>query len=102
MKEKNEIGKISFDFNKKELEEIVSAGKVGAFVDKATELFRQNLKAELVNSVAAGSTALFRYDDDEYGTGPKGPFPHVFAELESIVNRIKQIEVLFEINKEQI
>lgn len=90
--ERREIGKISFNIDEKELDQIVSTGKLGTFVEKATELFRQNLKAELVNRVAAGSTSLIRFDDDEYGTGPVGPFPHVFAELETILNRVKEIE----------
>jgi hypothetical protein len=99
MKERKELGKISFDFDKKQLEEIASAGNLGVFVEKATELFRQNLKAELVNSVSSGSTSLVRFDDDEYGTGPKGPFPHIFAELETITNKIKEIEVFVKYNR---
>lgn len=97
---RNEIGKISFEFNKKELEEIANSGKLGVFVEKATELFRQNLKAELVNNVSSGSTFLARFADDEFGTiGPRGPFPHIFAELETITNKIKEIEVFSKLNR---
>lgn len=91
--ERKEIGKISFNLDEKELDHIVSTGRLGTFVERATELFRQNLKAELVNRVAAGSTSLVRFDDYEYGTGPIGPFPHVFAELETLLNRVKEIEI---------
>jgi hypothetical protein len=93
MNENFEIGKISFNFDKKELERITQTGKLGAFVEKATELFRQSLKGELVNNAASGATSLFRFDDDEYGTGPRGPFPHIFAELDVIAQRIKNIEI---------
>ena len=94
------IGKISFEFDKKELEKIANSGKLVAFVEKATDLFRQNLKAELVSSVSSGSTSLVYLDDDEYGTGgPIGPFPHIFAELETITNRIKEIEVFGKLNR---
>jgi hypothetical protein len=99
VKEKNEIGKISFEFDEKELKLISNSGRLGIFVEKATELFRRNLKAELVNSVASGSTSLVRFDDDEYGTGPIGPFPHIFAELEALTGKIKEIEVLFKHNR---
>lgn len=99
MKERNEIGKISFEFDEKELEEIATAGKLGAFVEKATDLFRQNLKAELVSNVSSGSTSLVRIDGDDYGSGgPIGPFPPIFAELESIASRVKKMEVLIKHN----
>jgi hypothetical protein len=94
METKNIIGTLRFEMDKKQLDEIASTGKLGVFVEKATELFRHSLKAELVNSVASGSVSLVRFEDDEYGTGPKGPFPHVFAELEAIASRMKNIEVL--------
>ncbi len=95
MKRSTEIGKISFQFDKKQLEEIANAGKLGVLVDKATELFKRNLKAELVSSVSSGSTSLVRFEGDEFGSGgPIGPFPHVFSELESITSRIKVLETL--------
>ncbi len=98
MEAKNVIGTLRFEIDKKQLEEIAGTGRLGAFVEKATDLFRQNLKAELVNSVASGSMSLVRFDDDEYGTGPRGPFPHFFAELDAISERIKAIEVLVKHN----
>lgn len=97
METKNVIGTLRFEIDKKQLDEIANTGKLGVFVEKATDLFRRNLKAELVNSVSSGSMSLVRYDYDDFGTGPIGPFPHVFAELEAIASRIKTIEVL--INK---
>ena len=94
MESRNSIGRISFELDKEELQRIADAGQLGDFVDKATELFRRNLKAELINSVAAGSTTLVRLDGDDYGTGPIGPFPHVFAELDRISTRLAEIELL--------
>lgn len=94
MEHKNLIGTLRFEIDKKQLDEIATTGKLGDFVEKATELFRQNLKAELVNSVSSGSMSLLRFENDEYGTGPRGPFPHFFAELEAISKRIQSIEVL--------
>ncbi|MCP4978030.1 MAG: hypothetical protein GY931_17920 [Maribacter sp.] len=95
----NEIGKIGFEFDKKQLGDIANAGKLGDFVEKATSLFRQNLKAELVNSASSGSTSFARYDDWEFGTvGPIPPNWPLFEELESIVSRIKNIEVLVNLN----
>jgi hypothetical protein len=44
MKVRNEIGKISFDFKKDEIEAIVASGDLEVFVNKATELFKYNLK----------------------------------------------------------
>jgi hypothetical protein len=94
MRKKNEIGKISFEFNKAEIEAIATKGDLSAFVDKATELFRLNLKAELVNGVSSGSTSLVAYDD-RYGTGPKGPFPHIFKEIDMLkANLFEEIHVL--------
>jgi hypothetical protein len=55
MKEGNELGKISFKFDKKQLEEIARAGRLGELVEKAVALFRQDLKAELVSNVSSGS-----------------------------------------------
>lgn len=96
MQERMEIGKISFDIDKKQLEMIAASGKLGAFVDQATALFKQNLKAELVSSVSSGSTALVKFEDGEYGTiGPIGPIPQLFMELEAVVNKMNDIEVLF-------
>lgn len=95
MQEKNEIGKISFDFDKSQLEIIANTGKLGNFVENATELFKQALKAELVNRVSSGSVSLARFGDYEFGSGgPIGPFPHVFAELDALTKRISNIEVL--------
>ncbi len=99
MKKRNEIGKISFDFDKKEIEEIVKAGRLGAFVEKATELFRLNLKAEMVNGISSGETSLVHLADWEYGTGPIGPFPPIFAELDVLRNRINDIEASIKLNR---
>lgn len=100
MKESYEIGKISFDINEKELQAMASAGRLGIFVERATELFRRNLKSELVSNVSSGSTTLVRFEDDEYGSGgPIGPLPHIFAELEMITNKVKEISGLIEINR---
>jgi hypothetical protein len=98
---KNTIGDISFSFDKRALEEIANSGKLAVFVDKATELFRQDLKAELVSRASSGSTAFARYDDWEFGTvGPRPPIGPVFAELETIVSRIRDIEALVELNRQ--
>ena len=98
MKDGKEIGTISFQMDKEEIERIASSGDLANFVETATELFRQNLKAELVNSVASGSTSLV-YMGQRYGTGPyPGPFPHVFAELKTITDRIGKLEVAIERN----
>lgn len=97
MKEKNKIGKISFEIDKKELEKIASSGKLANFVETATEHFRQNLKAELVNGVSSGATSLVYFDDWEFGSGgPIGPFPHIFAELKTITDRMQKMEVVIE------
>ncbi len=101
IQDKKAIGAISFRFDKKALEEIANSGKLAVFVDKATELFRQDLKAELVSSASSGSTALARYDDWEFGTvGPRPPIGPVFAELETIVSRLRNIEALVELNRQ--
>ena len=86
--------------DKEEIERIAGAGNLASFVETATELFRRNLKAELVNSVASGSTSLVYMDGERYGTGPFpiGPFPHVFAELKTITDRIGKLEVAIERN----
>lgn len=99
MKDGKEIGTISFQMDKEEIERIASSGDLANFVEAATELFRQNLKAELVNNEASGSTSL-AYIDDRYGTGPFpiGPLSHVFAEIKTITDRIGKIEATIERN----
>jgi len=95
MKDKRAIGKIMFEFDEREINEIANEGNLMNFVNKATDLFRANLKAELVNSVSAGSTSLFRMDIDDFGTGgPIGPIPHVFMELEEVAKKMREIEIL--------
>jgi hypothetical protein len=98
MKEKKEIGTISFQIDKEELERIASTGNLASFVETVTEHFRQNLKAELVSSVASGTTSLVYMGDERYGTGPKGPFPHIFAELKTITDRMEKMEVAIKRN----
>ena len=95
MSKRNEIGKISFEFDKEQIAEIAAAGDLSNFVNKATELFRNDLKAQLVASTASGAIALARYNGD-YGTPWPwpGPIPGVFAELEAITKRLADIEAL--------
>ena len=101
MAERNEIGKISFEMNKKELEQISNSGKLGVFVEKATELFRRDLKAELVNSISSGSISLGCVNgEDDFGyIGPIGPLPHIITELDTLTNKLKEIEVLVKLNR---
>lgn len=94
MKEGQEIGKMSFEFDGNQIGEIVAAGKLNAFIEKATELFRQNLKAELVSNVSSGAISLAHVssiEGDIFLTGPRGPIHYVFKELERIERKMEAL-----------
>jgi hypothetical protein len=86
MAEKNEIGTITLKIDQQQLRKIATSGRLEKFIEKATELFKRDLKAELVKeSVSSSETALFLYDD-EFGTGPRPPHWHNIARIELLTS----------------
>ncbi len=93
MSKEKEIGTITLKINAQNLEKIVQAGRMEAFIEAATTLFNRDLKAELVKeSVSSVATALFQFDDDEYGTGPRPPHWWNIGKIDAINQRLDSIE----------
>lgn len=92
MAEKNEIGTITLKINPEQLRKIANSGRLEEFVVKATEIFRRDLKAELVTETASSvATALF-FEDDEFGTGPRPPHWWNIKLIEALTTRIEVLE----------
>lgn len=87
----NPIGSVTLDVDKDQIAEIAAAGRLEAFIERATELFRRDLKAELVAGSAV-RTELFAIDDD-FGTGPRPPFWHRIRSLELLEERVRELEI---------
>ena len=101
MEKGKDIGKITLEIDKKQLESIVNSGRLENFIETATTLFNRDLKANLVEaSVSSVSTGLFLIDDDEYGTGPRPPHWWNIGKIDTIIKRIDQIEKTIGINEE--
>ena len=93
MKEGSEIGKITFKIDPENLKQIVHSGRLEDFVAKATEIFRRDLKAELVKeTVSSVETSLFFFDGDEFLTGPRPPWWHNIAQIDQLATRIQALE----------
>ena len=93
MKGSGELAKITLKIDPEQLKKIAQSGRLETFIEKATELFRRDLKAELVKEATSSiDTSLFLLDDDEFGTGPRPPWWHYIATLEALTKRIEVIE----------
>ncbi len=92
MAEKNEIGTITLKINPEQLKKIANSGRLEEFVVKATEIFRRDLKAELVTETASSvATALF-FEGDDFWTGPRpGPWWNI-KYIEALTTRIEALE----------
>jgi hypothetical protein len=88
----NEIAKITLEINPEQLEKITDSGRLEEFVVKATEIFKRDLKAELVQeAVSSVETALMMVDND-FGVGPR-PLPwHNIARIERLATRVEKLE----------
>ncbi|MCF6149435.1 MAG: hypothetical protein E3K37_12345 [Candidatus Kuenenia sp.] len=92
MERRDEIGTITLKINPEQLRKIANSGRLEEFVVKATEIFRRDLKTELVTEVASSvSTSLF-FEDDEYGTGPRPPHWWNIKHIETLTTRIQVLE----------
>ncbi len=93
MKRGNEIAKISFDIDTKELEKIADSGRLEEFTTRVTELFNRYLKFELVkNKASSGTTSFYRIHGDFGNDGPWPPQWLDNAEVESVITRIDALE----------
>lgn len=74
------------------LRKIANSGHLEEFVAKATDIFRRDLKAELVSEAASSvATSLF-FEDGEYGTGPRPPHWWNIKHIEVLTTRIESLE----------
>jgi hypothetical protein len=94
-----ELAKISLEISPDQLKRIINLGKMEEFVNQAVEIFKLDLKTELVKeSVSSVKTALFLEDDDEYGTGPRPPHWWNLKKMEALEARISLLEQVNTIN----
>ena len=94
MKEGRELAKITLKIDAEELNNITLSGRLEEFVTKATDIFRRDLKAELVKEAATSVETSLYLIDREYGTWPPRPLPwHNIAKLESLETRLEALEL---------
>lgn len=92
MAEKNEIGTITLKIDPQQLRKIANSGRLEEFVVKATEIFRRDLKAELVTETASSvATALF-LEGDDFLTGPRPRPWWNIKDIEVLTTRIEALE----------
>ena len=94
------IGTITMKIESAQLKKIANSGRLEEFIAKATDFFRRDLTTKLVSESASSvSTALFMEEDD-FGTGPRPPFWHQLAKMESMETRIKDLERMIVVKRE--
>jgi hypothetical protein len=93
MEKENQIAKIVLEIDPEQLREITGSGRLEKFVDAATEIFRKDLKAELVTQAAVVQTNLVMMYG-RYGTGPRPPWWYDMGRVTKLEGDVAALKVL--------